>query len=344
MAVAGVLVAGVAFAGQLTYKGYNVVQVLVDGRALSGEVPAINLDGRTMMPVRAISEALGAKVGWNQETQTVTVDTAGGAVAVVNGKPVTAAQLNAKLQEQYGQQVLNRMIEEVLVREEAGKLGISVTEQEVTAELERVRASVGGAQQFAEALRQNNLTEAQYRQVLHIQLLAHKVLSGIAQAQLKDETVKNYLAQNQLRIRYAGTQVRASHILVETEADAKQVLERLAKGEKFADLAVAVSIDPSAKTNKGDLDFFGPGTMVAEFETAAFALKVGERSAPVQSPFGWHIIEVTDRKDGPVISEAEALAKSRAELTEQFTRNAIGPWLQDLKSKAQIQINLGTAN
>lgn len=339
LAVAGVLVAGVAFAGHLTYKGYNVVHVLVNGQELAGEVPAINFDGSTMMPVRAISEALGARVGWNGETQTVTVDTPDGAVAVVNGRAISGAELNARLQTQFGQQVLGRMIEEVLIQEAAAKAGVTVTAAEAAAELEKVRARMG-AQQLAEALRQNNLTEVQYLGLLETELLARKVVGGMAQAQIKDADVSTYLAENQLRIRYANSQVRASHILVETEAEAQQVIERLAKGEAFADLAAEISIDPSAKTNKGDLDFFGPGAMVAEFEEAAFALKVGERSAPVKSPFGWHVILVTDRMDGAVLNEAEALAAARSELIDQYVRSAISPWVRELKAKAQIQTNL----
>ncbi len=335
--------AGVAWAGQLTYKGYNVVQVLVNGKALGGDVPAINVDGHVMMPVRAISEALGGKVDWDGATQSVLVDTASAAAATVNGKVISMADLNARLQEQSGQQMLNRMIEEELIRQEAAKLNLSVTDVELAAEIQRVRDQVGGAQQLAEALRQNNLTQAQFEQLTEFNLLARKVVATVVAPQITDDAVQKHYQANQLRLRYANTQVRASHILVATEAEAKQVLERLAKGEKFADLAMALSTDPSAKSNKGDLGFFGPGVMVAEFEQAAFALKVGAPSAPVKTAYGWHIIEVTDRTEGAAISEAEALTAARQELVDQKTRDTISPWLQELKAKAKIQNHFGAA-
>ncbi len=92
-------------------------------------------------------------------------------------------------------------------------------------------------------------------------------------------------------------QIRASHILVEKEEEAKKARERVLAGEDFATLAKELSIDPSAATNGGDLDFFAKdGTMVAEFENAAFAMNVGDVSQPIKTQFGYHIIKLTDKK------------------------------------------------
>lgn len=91
--------------------------------------------------------------------------------------------------------------------------------------------------------------------------------------------------------------VRARHILVNTEQEAKQVLDRLNKGEKFEDLAKQYSLDGS-KEFGGDLGYFTAPEMVPEFSKAAFALQPGEVSPPVKTDFGWHIIKVEDRKMG----------------------------------------------
>ncbi|MBI4174206.1 MAG: peptidylprolyl isomerase [Candidatus Aenigmarchaeota archaeon] len=90
-------------------------------------------------------------------------------------------------------------------------------------------------------------------------------------------------------------QIRASHILVKTENDAKIVLQRALKGESFAKLAEEFSTD-SSKRRGGDLGYFGRGRMVRNFENAAFALEKGQVSQPVKTEFGWHLIKVTDRK------------------------------------------------
>lgn len=92
-------------------------------------------------------------------------------------------------------------------------------------------------------------------------------------------------------------EIDARHILVESEDKAKEVLGKVEKGEDFAKLAEAYSSDPGSKANGGKLGYFSKGQMVKEFEEAAFALKKGEVSKPVQSKFGWHIIKVDDRRE-----------------------------------------------
>ena len=91
------------------------------------------------------------------------------------------------------------------------------------------------------------------------------------------------------------TQVRASHILVKTAPEAIQIKKDIDAGGSFERYAQLYSMCPSGK-NGGDLGYFGRGQMVPEFERKAFTLPVGEISKPVFSPFGWHIIKVTDRK------------------------------------------------
>ncbi len=91
--------------------------------------------------------------------------------------------------------------------------------------------------------------------------------------------------------------VRARHILVASEQEAKQIRARLQKGEKFEDLAKQYSLDGS-KEYGGDLGYFTAPEMVPEFSKAAFALKPGEVSVPVKTDFGWHIIKLEDRKTG----------------------------------------------
>ena len=90
--------------------------------------------------------------------------------------------------------------------------------------------------------------------------------------------------------------IRASHILVKTEEEAKKLLEEIKNGADFAKLASEHSMCPSGRDG-GDLRFFGRGMMVKPFEEAAFALKKGEVSEPVETQFGWHLIKLTGKKD-----------------------------------------------
>ncbi|WP_280776085.1 peptidylprolyl isomerase [Rhizobium sp. SG_E_25_P2] len=94
-------------------------------------------------------------------------------------------------------------------------------------------------------------------------------------------------------------EVRARHILVKTEDEAKAVLKALGEGKDFAELAKEKSTDPN-KSDGGDLGYFRKGQMVPEFETAAFAMQKGEVSkAPIKTQFGWHVIQVEDKRIAP---------------------------------------------
>ena len=107
-------------------------------------------------------------------------------------------------------------------------------------------------------------------------------------AEATDAEVREYYDKSQYKI-------RASHILVETEEEANEMLEKIKAGESLDKLAFDHSIDPSAKRNRGDLGYFLWGAMVDEFQKAAFAMEVGEISPPVKSKFGYHIIKLVDR-------------------------------------------------
>jgi len=91
------------------------------------------------------------------------------------------------------------------------------------------------------------------------------------------------------------TEVRASHILVDTEKEANDLLKRINAGESFEELAKQHSKCPSGK-NGGDLGYFSRGQMAVEFEEAAFELSKGKVSKPVQTDFGFHLIKVVDRR------------------------------------------------
>ena len=129
-------------------------------------------------------------------------------------------------------------------------------------------------------------------------------------------------------------QVTASHILVETEAEAKAVIAALQDGGDFAELAKEKSTGPSGP-NGGALGTFGRGQMVPAFETAAFNLAVGSYSdTPVQTQFGWHVIKV----DGKDIAPAPDLESMRAQLANNLSTQALGRLLEELRASQDIQL------
>ncbi len=116
-------------------------------------------------------------------------------------------------------------------------------------------------------------------------------------------------------------EVHARHILVDTEAEAKEVAERLKKGEDFATVAKEKSKDPSAEG--GDLGFFTRGQTLKPIEDAAFALEVGQISEPVQTKFGWHILKVEEKREKPLPTFDEVKEAIVGQLVQQKAQQAV---------------------
>ncbi len=130
-----------------------------------------------------------------------------------------------------------------------------------------------------------------------------------------------------------GVEIRARHILVKTEDEAKALIERAKAGEDFATLARENSIGPSAARG-GDLGYFARDAMVPEFADAAFALKVGAiTDKPVKTQFGWHVIKVEDRRD----IAPPSFEDSREKLRSQVAQTAVRELLDQLRLKATIE-------
>ncbi len=125
-------------------------------------------------------------------------------------------------------------------------------------------------------------------------------------------------------------EVKAKHILVENEADAKMIEDELAKGANFEELVAKYSKD-SSKDNKGDLGYFSKGQMVKPFEDAAFALKIGQISAPVKSDFGWHIIKLVDKRKVKAPNFDEERPVIERNLTQKFIQSYFDQLLVDSK-------------
>ncbi len=156
--------------------------------------------------------------------------------------------------------------------------------------------------------------------------------------EVSDADAQKYYDENPTL--YSTTQIRASHILVKDEAQARDILQQVkADPSKFADIAKEKSTDKTSGQKGGDLGTFGPGRMVPEFERAAFALKQGEISDVVKTQYGYHIIMVTERKEGErkpfdqVKEQIKATLRNKAIQDQQEKRYA------DLKQAANVKVD-----
>jgi peptidyl-prolyl cis-trans isomerase C len=169
-------------------------------------------------------------------------------------------------------------------------------------------------------------------ELLQQMYLQSAVDEGLTEEAL-DEAYQQYLGD--FEAQGAGEEIHARHILVNTKEEAEALIERLDDGEDFAALAQEASIGPSGPDG-GDLGFFKKEDMVPEFADAAFALEPGEISGPVESPFGWHVILVEERRD----AEPPQLADVANQLSNQIAQDIIGEEIENLRADADIEILL----
>jgi peptidyl-prolyl cis-trans isomerase C len=154
-------------------------------------------------------------------------------------------------------------------------------------------------------------------------------------AYVDDEEVQAFYNENQDKFTI-GTELKASHILVETEPEAKEIRERIDKGESFSKLAKELSKDKGSAEKSGDLGYFGRGKMVPEFERAASSLKPGEVSDPVRTRFGYHIIKLTDIKKGNPASFEQSRDSIRKQLLAEKRKRVFDSFVERLKSESTI--------
>lgn len=160
-----------------------------------------------------------------------------------------------------------------------------VSNEDVEAEFNSLKEQYGD--EFASALSQSGLTEESLRANIRFNQLKEKALDD---TEVTDEEIQAYYEK-------ASKELNGRHILVEDEETAKAVIERLNNGEDFGTVAKEVSTDTASGEQGGELGWFTVGMMVEEFEDAAYALELNAISEPVQSRYGYHIIQITDKRD-----------------------------------------------
>jgi peptidyl-prolyl cis-trans isomerase C len=235
-------------------------------------------------------------------------------IAIVNGKAVPKSRVDALAQQvaRSGRPVTPEMQgqlkEEVIAREifiqEAQKKGLDATEDFKT-QMELARQTLLIRELFSEFQKANPVTDAD----------------------VKAEFDK-FAAAN------SGKEYKASHILVEKEADAKAIIAQLKKGGKFEEIAKKSSKDPGSGAKGGDLDWANPGNYVAEFSQALTGLTKGKMTeTPVKTQFGFHIIRLDDIRDAQLPKFEEV----KPQITQQMQQQKMNKYQEELRAKAKVE-------
>ncbi|MEE9613829.1 MAG: peptidyl-prolyl cis-trans isomerase [Thermodesulfobacteriota bacterium] len=233
--------------------------------------------------------------------------------------------------------VLNQMVEEELILQEAERLGTGVTAEEFSQEVMMVRHGYG-EEEFKKAVAAKYSTMDKWKEEIRRKVLIRKVVSSVigTKIEITEETARAYYDEN-ISEYEVPEQVRVRMITVNTEEDAKEVKKRLRK-EKFAGLAEEVSVSPEARDG-GDLGFFGKGDMPEEFEAAVFSLKPGRISKVVKSPYGYHIFKVEEKKKGRKLGFKDVKDDIMERLRLEEAGKEFDKWLTSLKENTTVEIN-----
>ena len=211
---------------------------------------------------------------------------------------ITQDEFYNEIKKLAGDQLLQQVVLEKILNDK-----YEVTDEEIQAEFDAVAEQYGD--QFASALESSGLTEETFKQNIRFNLLQQKAQDEV---EISDEEIQAYYDQ-------AKYELNARHILVETEEEAKAIVEELKNGADFAQLAKEKSVDAGSGAQGGELGWFSVGTMVTEFNDAAYALELKTVSEPVKSDFGYHIIEVKEKRE---VEGYGTLEEKKEEIREQL--------------------------
>lgn len=293
-------------------------------------------------------------------------------VAIVNGEIITLSELEryrSKLRdgsEAPGNQwekkakvfesrrlILDRLIEEKIVDQQCKKWAIKVSARDIDTAIEDVkRLNAVTDEQLKMALMADGVSWEDYRQELRNQIKRAKLASRVVRQEftVDDQRLKRFYVQHIERFKEPD-QIRASHILIMVPQDAddllvealrhkgETILERLRLGEDFQALARLYSDDASAK-NGGDLGFFKSGELLPEFERITLNLQPGQLSGLVRTKIGFHIIKVTEKREGAIIPYEEVMEKVKSRYIEEESQRLYKAWLQKVKAESFIEVKL----
>ncbi len=254
-------------------------------------------------------------------------------IATVNGVAITKDLFYELLETEYGYYALQELIQKEMVKQKAEALQVEIDEaifQEVYA---MIIGQLGGVQGLQGFLMQNSITEDQFIEQLRWNMLLGDMAS--AEVAVGEGDVLGFFEENREYYDQPET-VEVSHILVDTEDEANEVLGLLQDGGDLVSLATEYSLDPGTAHQGGYLGVIARGLTVAEFEEMAFSLAVGEYGI-TESNFGWHVITVHARSEAKEAVFAELAADVERDYRASMALD-LQSYMRKLEQETDIQV------
>ena len=281
-----------------------------------------------------------------------------GAVDIEIGEISKMMQSRGRSSEQFAMmlptikpQVIDSLVVRTLLADEFAKKNITVSDDEINKEIEKIKTTLPKGKNLEELLKTNGVSDKSFREDIMEQVKLSKLL-GIGEP--TDKELKEFYEKNKSRLYEVPETVRARHILIAVNATddaAKKAVKKekaeslrkqlvASKGADFEKLAKDNSDCPS-KAMGGDLGEFRKGQMVPAFEVVAFALKTNEISAVVETDFGYHVIQMTEHNSPRTVAFDEVKPQITAQYKGRQLQEKAGPFIQELRDKAKITYQNG---
>jgi foldase protein PrsA len=192
--------------------------------------------------------------------------------------------------------LLNQTITEMVIKQEVAKKNILIDDAYLQAMVNNIKNQFPDEKTFNDTLAQQGISYSDLVDQLALSLKLNKMLQlDLPELRVNESEIEAFFAANKDSLS-TPEQVSASHILVNSSEEADKIEALLKDGADFSELAKNYSLDKASAVYGGSLGYFSKGMMIKEFEDAAFALKIGEISEPVQTKYGYHIIMLTGKK------------------------------------------------
>lgn len=288
-------------------------------------------------------------------------------VAIVNDEPILQSELDKVLAAVYAQykkqfegddlyskldearkEILNQLIEDKLIYQEAVELGLEITEGEIADQLASVKEQFGDEEKFNEFLSTQGLSVSKLEERLKQQVAIRKMHHYHVRSRVivTPKEIENYYNEN-IKLFTAEESIKVRTITIrknekgrsdeEAKAITEEILRKNYTGEKFEDLAKEYSEDTKAESG-GDLGYVARGDLIPEIEKVIFSLKSGEMSPVIETEMGFHLFMVEEKQAKRTKTFNEVREKIKDMLYHKQTVERFKEWMAELKSKAYISI------
>lgn len=286
---------------------------------------------RKVLPLLVVLAVVGSACSGSSKT-----------IATVNGSTISLGDVEALAPTDstvdtstFDSNLRNLIIEKAVEQAAEAEWGVTLDESAINDQYNQLLASIGADDATIDTyLSSNSITRDTIRHVA-IQQLLGTAIDGQLSTQVTEPTDAELQAAYESG-KDAATTVCVHHILVETEDEANQVIDRLANGENFADVAAEVSTDTNSGANGGDLGCAAPTTYVDQFATATLEAPVGEVYGPVQTDYGYHVLFV-DSREVPTFDEMKD--NLIQQLKDKQASDLFTNWIMAKLDAASIDVN-----